>query len=283
MPSAGASERISTPAARARSAELARVVHPALGEQAPARLRALVGEHDVGTELRRGSRRAQAGGPTPDHEHVGVPAAVLGAPLALGLRLAQLAETGGVSEDLLVERPEPARPDEGLVVEARRRERAADEVGGAHHVELEAGRRVHVLDLHALAKRLGAGADAGRAVHGHEAVRALAGAAEEAAAAVVLEGAREGALAPGEESRPDRVALEAADLLAVEGEGDLAAAHDALVALFGEAGHGLPSVPRVIPRAPRRPRRRRPRRRRLRRCSRRVKCCRPPPRRPATQ
>src|SRR5829696_1583142 len=121
-------------------------------------------------------------------------AAVFGAPLPLGLRLAQLPETGGVTKDLLVERPQAARPDEGLVVEAGRRERPADEVGRAHHVEVERRRRVHVLDLHPLAHRLGAGAHTGGAVDGDQAVRALAGAAEEPTAAVVLEGAREGAL-----------------------------------------------------------------------------------------
>src|SRR6185436_2199015 len=153
----------------------------ALGEEAAARLRALVGEHHVGPELRRLGRRAQAGGPTPDHEDVGVTAAVLGAPLALGLRLPQLPEPGRVTKELLVQRPEATWPDEGLVVEAGRGERAADEVGGAHHVEVERRLGVHVLDAHALADRLGARADSRGPVDGDEAVRALAGAAEEAA------------------------------------------------------------------------------------------------------
>src|SRR5215213_1981274 len=118
-------------------------------------------------------------------------AAVFGAPLPLGLRLPQLPETGGVTKDLLVERPQTARPDEGLVVEAGRRERAADQVGRPHHVEVERRLGVHVLDLHALAQRLGAGAHPRSAVDRDEAVRALAGAAEQSAAAVVLEGARE--------------------------------------------------------------------------------------------
>ena len=237
MPSAGAFASTSTPALRARSRELARVRHAALGEQPPARLGALVGEHDVGTELRRLRRRAQAGGPTPDHEDVGVTAAVLGAPLALGLRLAQLPEPGRVTKELLVQRPEATWPDEGLVVEAGRGERAAEEVGGAHHVEVERRLRVHVLDLHALADRLGAGAHAGSAVDRDEAVGALAGAAEQAAAAVVLERAREGALAAGEERRPDRVPLEPGDLTPVERERDLRVTVDALAALLGQAAH----------------------------------------------
>src|SRR4029453_18606489 len=79
--------------------ELARVGHAALGEQAPARLGALRGPHDVGPELRRRSRGAQTGGPTPNHEDVGMTAAVLRAPPALGLRPAQLPPAGGCAED----------------------------------------------------------------------------------------------------------------------------------------------------------------------------------------
>ena len=55
-------------------------------------------------------------------------------------------------------------------------------------------------------------------VHGHEAVRAVPGAAQEPARPVVLEGAREDPLAGGEERRPDRVAGVAAGRLPVERE-----------------------------------------------------------------
>ena len=65
---------------------------PALGEQTAARLGALVREHDVGAELGCGDRGREPGGPPADHEDVRVAAPVLGAPLALGLRLAQPAE-----------------------------------------------------------------------------------------------------------------------------------------------------------------------------------------------
>ena len=131
-----------------------------------------------------------------------------------------LPEAGGVAQRLLVQRPQAPRADEGLVVEARRGEGAADGVGHRHHVVLEAGGGVEVLDGHALAHRLGAGAHAGRAVDGHEAVRALPGAAQQAAAAVVLEAARERAPAGCEEGRGDGVARERLDGLAVEGEAD---------------------------------------------------------------
>jgi hypothetical protein len=152
-----------------------------------------------------------------------------------------------MSKDLLVERPEATRPDEGLVIEAGRGERAADEVGGAHHVELERGRRVHVLDPHPRAHGLGAGADAGGAVDGYETVGALAGAAEEAATAVVLEGAREGALAARVERRADRVTLERLDFTAVERERNLGVTPDALAALLGKAGHAAPPQTHCVP------------------------------------
>ena len=184
-------------ASRARAASSRACSVAALGEQAPAGLRALVGQHHVGAQLGGRDRRAEARRAAPDHEHVRVAAPVLGAPLALLLVLAQLPEPGGVAQHLLVQRPQPPRADEGLVVEAGRREGPAEEVGGAHGVELERRAGVHVLDAHALAQRLGAGAHAGGAVHLHEAVGALAGAAHEAAAAVVLEAAREGAPPPG--------------------------------------------------------------------------------------
>ena len=51
------------------------------------------------------------------------------------------AEPGGVAQHLLVERPEAPRPDERLVVEAGRRERAAELVGRPHHVEARATAR----------------------------------------------------------------------------------------------------------------------------------------------
>ena len=217
--------------------QLARVLHPALGEQAAAGLGALVGENDIGAQLCCSGGRVQPGRAAADHEDVRVATPVLRPPLALGLRLAQLPEPGRVPQHLLVEGPEAPRPDEGLVVEAGRGEWATDEIGGAHHVEAERRRRVHVLHLHPLAHRLGAGAHAGGAVHLHEAVGALAGAAEEAARAVVLEAAREGALAGGEERRADRVALEGRHVLPVERERELAVALDALAALLGQAAH----------------------------------------------
>ena len=217
--------------------QLARVGVAALGEQPPTGLGALVAQHRVGAQLGGGDRRRQPGGAAAHHQHVGMAAAVLGAPLALGLALAQLPEPGRVAQHLLVERPQPARADERLVVEAGRGEGAGELVGGGHHVELERGARVHVRHLHALAHRLGAGPHAGRVAHLHEAVGALAGAAHQPARAVVLERAREGAAPRGEQRRADRVALVRGHLLAVEAEAQLAAAIDALAVARGQPAH----------------------------------------------
>ena len=60
--------------------------------------------------------------------------------------LAQPAEPCRGAQHLLVQRPEAARTDEGLVVEAGRREGAADDVRRPHHVELERRRRIMVDD-----------------------------------------------------------------------------------------------------------------------------------------
>jgi hypothetical protein len=213
----------------------------AVDERAAARLGPVVGQHDVGAALRRVDRRAQAREAAADHEHVGVAAAVLGPPLALVLPRAELAQAGCVAEHLLVERPQPPRADEGLVVEAGRRERPADRVGHRHRVVLEAGGGVEVLDAHAVAHRLGARAHAGRAVDGDQAVGALPGAAQQAAAAVVLEAARERALAGDVQRGRDRVALEALDIAPVEAEAHGARAVEALAGLFGEPRHAAPS------------------------------------------
>ena len=80
----GAGEDLDARGARLRD-QLGGALVAALVEQPPARHRALVGQHDVGAQLGGGDRRAQARRAAADHEHVGVAAAVLGAPLALVL------------------------------------------------------------------------------------------------------------------------------------------------------------------------------------------------------
>src|ERR1041384_2252025 len=98
-------------------------------------------------------------------------------------------EAGNAAQELLVQRPGPARPDHRAVVEADRRERAAHLVGDREEVVLERAPDVLRLDFHARADRLRAHADVRDAVDGHHAVRTAARAAEEPAWAVVLEAA----------------------------------------------------------------------------------------------
>ena len=236
-PSAAAGASTSTPAARTRRPSSRTAAGSLAGELGAAELGTVVGEDDVGAQLGGAQGGAQAGDPAADHEHVRAPPPVLGAPFALALAPREPAEAGGVAEHLLVQGPEPARPDEGLVVEARRRQAAAEDVGGPHDVEAQRRARVHVHHLHPLAHRLGAGAHARPAVDLDQAVGALAGAAEEPARAVVLEAAREHPTAVGVQRRADRVALERLDGLAVEAERDRAAAVDALAGAGGEAAH----------------------------------------------
>ena len=217
--------------------KLARRLGAGPGQLGAAELGPVVDEDDVGPHLRRPHRRRHPGDAATDHEHVGMAAAVLGAPLAVALAAHQSAEAGRVAEDPLVQRPQAARPDEGLVVEARRGEGAAEQVGGPHQIEPQRRPRVHVGDLHALADRLGAGAHPGPAVDLDEAVRALAGAAHEPARAVVLEASREHPAAVRVQGRADRVALERGNHLAVERERDRPIASDAAPRPWREAAH----------------------------------------------
>src|SRR5205085_4342746 len=96
-------------------------------------------------------------------------------------------EPGCPAQELLVERPQPAGTDEGLVVEAGRRERAAELVGDLHEVALERPHVVLPLDARALPDRRDAHPDVRGSVDRHLAVRTMAGAALQAAGAVVLE------------------------------------------------------------------------------------------------
>ena len=155
------------------------------------------------------------------------------------LAAAQPAEAGGVAQDLLVQRPQPPRPDERLVVEARRGQ-AGRRTGRwrASGRSRATGSR-SCASPHALADRLGAGPHPGPAVDVDEAVGALAGAAEQAAGAVVLEAAREDLLAGRVQRRADRVALERLDRLAVEAERDGPRAVDPLAGAAGGGGSSL--------------------------------------------
>ena len=168
---------------------------------------ALVDEEHAAALRRRGRGGRAAGAAAADHEHVDAP--VLGVvaarvPAALG----DAAETGDVAQEALVERPRPARPDHRAVVEADRRERAADLVDDARAGRGRASRARSARATSAPSRtRLDADADVRHAVDRHHAVRAAARAAEQPARPVVLEAAREDAparrrRAPSRSCRP---------------------------------------------------------------------------------
>ena len=167
--------------------ELARLLVLALPEQLTARLNVLIDEHDVGALAGGCDRGAEAGDAAADYEHVAVTAPIVGAPFTVGLALLHNAKARCVAQHLLVERPSAARPDEGLVIEASRHEGATEDVGGAHHVEVERRPGVLVLDLHSVLRALGGGSDAGPFAVLDERVRRPAGGADDSTWAVVLE------------------------------------------------------------------------------------------------
>ncbi len=189
------------------------------GEREIALARVLVDEDDARTRLRRVERRGAPGLAAADDEHARPAVLRVVAARVSGVRI-ELPEPGSAAQELLVQRPGGARPDERAVVEADRRERTADLVRHGHEVEVERPADVLPLDDGALADRLGADADVRDAVDGHLAVRAVTRAAEKPARTVVLEGAREHPLARREGGGRDRVALEARHLPPGERERD---------------------------------------------------------------
>ncbi len=154
---------------------------------------------------------------TADHGHVDVTMLDVDALLARPVRI-ERPEPSRAAKEFLVQRPELAGPDEGLVVEAGRGERAAELVGHLHQVVLERADVVLPLDDRPLPQRRRADAYARNPVDGHLAVGAVPRAAREAARPVVLEAAREHPLARRVQRGADRVALEPLHRLAVEGE-----------------------------------------------------------------
>ena len=102
-PSAGALGEDLDAGRRGALGERARPLVPALVQQRAAGLDVLVAQHHVGAQLGGAQRRAEPGDAAADHEHVAVAAAVLGAPLAIGLALGQHAQAGGRAQHLLVD------------------------------------------------------------------------------------------------------------------------------------------------------------------------------------
>ena len=117
----------------------------------------------------------------------------------------------------------PARPEESLVVEARRQERREPvEERGA--IGRRGRRRIDRAHGEVVLERLGGGAQIRRrravARHVDDRVRLLGPRAPDSARAVILEAAADDADAVGEQRRGDAVAREAGVGLAVEGEGE---------------------------------------------------------------
>ena len=129
------------------------------------------------------SAARQPAGPPPitatSREHVALARVDPGVRVRPGL---DLADPGDRAENLLVQRPEGARPDERLVVEADRQE-AIEPVGDRHQVEPDRGPRVLAPDVHPLVQRRHACPHVRDPVDVHHAVRAAPGTAQQRRAA----------------------------------------------------------------------------------------------------
>ena len=198
-------------------------------EKPTAGLVALVDHHDGLAAPRRRDRRLQSGPPAADHGDVDMAVLDVDTLFPRSVRI-EGAEPGRSTEELLVERPQLARADERLVVEARRCEGTGELVGQLHQVTLERADVVLPLDHGAVSERRRADADARDSVDRHLAVGAMTGTAGEPSRPVVLEAPREHPLAGRVERRADRVAGESLHRLAVERERERPGAVDPLPA-----------------------------------------------------
>ena len=104
----------------------------------------------------------------------------------------ELAQAGKAPNPRRDHAPQESRADEHLVVEAHR-QKLVQPVENREQVEFQRRPCILVTHRRPFAQRFHAGADAGHAVHVHQAVGATAGHANQAAGAVVLEAASEGA------------------------------------------------------------------------------------------
>ena len=202
--------------------------HVSLGEEPAAEAEILFAKDHAGARAGGGERRHQARGPRADDEHV-----------AEGMRLlvrvgigadGRPSEPGRASDQRFVDLlPEGGGPHEGLVVEARRQDRGED---GARRHQVEGERRPAILAFGGkaleeldrsrarirLAPRPGAQLD--------ERVRLFRPRRQDAARAVVFEGAPDEPHPVGDQRGGERIAGMARELAAVEGEGQDARAID---------------------------------------------------------
>ena len=205
--------------------------------QMAAQGRVLVDEQDAQPLFGRGAGGGQPGRPAADHSYVGVQVLLRVVNRRhIGINRPQ---SGGAAQHLLVSRPQRRRVDERLVVEADGQE-AVGQANQGHHVPLQRWPGVLRADGHIRLDGPGAGAHARLRADLHQAVGAVAGAAQQTARPVVLERAAEDAHTGRGQGRGDGIAGVGGVALAVKGEGDGAVAVNELAWLGGEAGgHGV--------------------------------------------
>ena len=215
-------------------------VRRAIGEagvaERAAELGVLVDQQHVEAGVGRLERRRHPGRPAADHGDVGeaillVVIAVLGQPV-------DRAEAGQLPDHRLPELPGALRLVEGAVIEADRQE-AAERAQQAAAVIAETARIVLSHHLQARRDRCQIGQHVGRVRQLHQGVGVLAGHAERAARAVVLERAGQHPLVVRQQRRGDRVAGKALVASALEAELDRPVVIDPGAGAVGEAGaHG---------------------------------------------
>ena len=193
-----------------------------LREQPPAKAEILLAQDHPRAGSRGGECRRQTRGPAADHQHV-----AKGVGLFIVIRVRRLrcaAEPRGAADGRLVELlPEGGRPHEGLVVEAGAEDRREDLV---RRQQVEPQRRPAILARRGkpVIKLDGRGPGVRLAPRTRpqfdQRVRLLGPRRQDSARTMIFERTADQTHAVGEESRGERIALEARELLAVEAEAD---------------------------------------------------------------
>ncbi|MCY1174034.1 hypothetical protein D9M73_142200 [compost metagenome] len=191
-------------------------------EQAAAELFLFVSQNHTGTAARSRQCSRQAGRASADDQHVTVLVhVVVGVRIVLGRRAAQ---AGSLADVLLVGHPERLRVHEGLVVETRRHQLAADLAENPHDVGVHARPAVGAGGHQAAVQRLLGGAHVGDlggfgGADLQHRVRLFGTGGEDAARTRILEAATDDIDAVGQQCSGQGIAFEAFVVLAVEGEG----------------------------------------------------------------
>src|SRR5450830_1676360 len=190
-------------------------------EQAAAELFLFIGQDHPGTATRGGQCGGQTGRAGTDDQHVAVLVhVVVGIRIVLGRRAT---EARGLADVLLVSHPERLRVHEGLVVETRWHQLAADLAENPHHVVVDARPAVGAGGDQALIQRLLGGThvrDLGRfgGTELQDGVRLFGTGGEDAPGTGILEAAADDIDPVGQQRGGQGVAFKAFVDLAVEGE-----------------------------------------------------------------